>query len=44
MIKRTIANASHRVGDGDGMQGFATQKRTEVNARHGVGDDKIFSL
>ena len=31
-------NNCHRLGDGDGMQGLATTKRSVANARHGVGD------
>ena len=36
--KRTVANARHGVGDGDGLQGFAIRKRTAFNIRHRVGD------
>ena len=37
-LKRTVANARHGVGDGDGLQGVALLKRTFANAGHGVGD------
>ena len=36
--KRTVANARHGIGDGDGLQGFTTPKRNVANAGHGVGD------
>ena len=36
--KRTITNARHGVGDGDGLQRCAPTKRTVANARYGVGD------
>ena len=28
----------YRLGDGDGLQGFATTKCTVTNAGHGIGD------
>ena len=31
-------NKCHKLGDGDGQQGFATPKRMVANACHGVGD------
>ena len=38
ILKRTVVNARHRVGDSDGMQEWATTKRIVANAGHGVGD------
>ena len=41
IIKRTVANVGHGVGDGEGLQWLATHERIVANARHEIwnGDE-----